>query len=155
MIELARRTAPSWSARVAELLARPPGRSSPTARRAILLAAALGPPSGARRLWPAREPSRPREAVALAAGARPSRAVLARALGAEWLDRYLAEWRDVELEIDGEDLIAAGVPEGPAVGRGLQEALRRKLDGEIAGRDAGAGGGARRGPRGAYGDGVA
>jgi tRNA nucleotidyltransferase (CCA-adding enzyme) len=61
--------------------------------------------------------------------------ILARALGAEWLDRYLAEWRDIALEIDGEDLIAAGVPEGPAVGRGLQAALRRKLDGEVAGRE--------------------
>ena len=43
-----------------------------------------------------------------------------------------AEWRDVGLEIDGDDLIAAGVPQGPALGRGLDAALRRKLDGEIA-----------------------
>jgi hypothetical protein len=41
----------------------------------------------------------------------------------------------VTLEIDGSDLISAGVPEGPAVGRGLDEALRRKLDREISGRD--------------------
>ena len=68
--------------------------------------------------------------------------MLARALGAEWLDRYLAEWRSVDLEIDGADLIAAGVPEGPALGRGLREALRRKLDGEIVGARAGAGRGA-------------
>jgi len=61
---------------------------------------------------------------------------LARALGAEWLDRYLLEWRNVTLEVDGDDLIAAGVPQGPAIGRGLDEALRRKLDGEIAGRGA-------------------
>jgi len=40
----------------------------------------------------------------------------------------------VQLEIGGGDLIAAGVPEGPAVGRGLAAALRRKLDGEVAGR---------------------
>jgi hypothetical protein len=39
------------------------------------------------------------------------------------------------LEIRGDDLVAAGVPEGPAIGRGLEAALRRKLDGEIAGRD--------------------
>ena len=39
------------------------------------------------------------------------------------------------LEIDGSALIAAGVPEGPAVGRGLQEALRRKLDDKLDGRD--------------------
>ena len=59
----------------------------------------------------------------------------ARALGGEWLDRYLGEWRDVTLEISGEDLIAAGVPEGPAVGRGLAAALRAKLDGEAPTRD--------------------
>ena len=60
---------------------------------------------------------------------------LARALGAEWLDRYVAEWRGVRLEIDGRDLIAEGVAEGPAVGRGLREALRAKLDGEVHGRE--------------------
>jgi tRNA nucleotidyltransferase (CCA-adding enzyme) len=47
----------------------------------------------------------------------------------------MLEWRDVALEIDGEDLIAAGVPEGPAVGRGLKEALRLKLDDRLGGRD--------------------
>jgi tRNA nucleotidyltransferase (CCA-adding enzyme) len=52
-----------------------------------------------------------------------------------WLDRYVAQWRHVRLEIDGNDLLAAGVPEGPAVGRGLTRALRAKLDGEVAGRE--------------------
>ena len=35
----------------------------------------------------------------------------------------------------GEDLLDAGVPEGPAVGRGLRAALDAKLDGEVDGRD--------------------
>lgn len=61
--------------------------------------------------------------------------LLARALGAEWLDRYASEWRGVGLEIGGADLMAAGVPEGPAVGRGLDAALSAKLDGEAGGRD--------------------
>jgi len=61
--------------------------------------------------------------------------VLARAHGAKWLDDYLVRWSQVALEIDGNDLIAAGVIEGVAVGRGLAEAKRRKLDGEIAGRE--------------------
>ena len=61
--------------------------------------------------------------------------VLARAHGAEWLDDYLEKWSQVKLEIDGNDLIGAGVTEGKAVGRGLAEAKRRKLDGEIAGRE--------------------
>ena len=60
---------------------------------------------------------------------------IARALGAKWLDDYVDKWRHVGLEITGEDLLAAGVPEGPAVGRGLAAALARKLDGEIHGRD--------------------
>jgi hypothetical protein len=62
---------------------------------------------------------------------------LARLMGAEWLDSYVAEWRSVRLEIGGADLLAAGVGEGPAIGRGLREALRAKLDGELSnGRDA-------------------
>jgi tRNA nucleotidyltransferase (CCA-adding enzyme) len=60
---------------------------------------------------------------------------LARALGAKWLDRYVAEWREVRLEIGGSDLIAEGIAEGPAVGRGLRDALRAKLDGETHGRE--------------------
>jgi hypothetical protein len=56
-------------------------------------------------------------------------------MGGAWLDDYVREWRGVTLEIDGSDLISAGVPEGPAVGHGLDETLRRKLDDEISGRD--------------------
>jgi hypothetical protein len=41
----------------------------------------------------------------------------------------------VHLEIGGEDLIEAGVPEGPAIGHGLEAALSGKLDGELSGRD--------------------
>ena len=60
---------------------------------------------------------------------------LGRALGAGWLERYVDEWRDVRLDIDGSDLMEAGIPEGPAVGRGLAAAMRAKLDGEVSGRD--------------------
>ena len=49
----------------------------------------------------------------------------------EWLERV----RHVELEIDGRDLLAAGVPEGPRIGRGLQAALAAKLDGRASGRE--------------------
>lgn len=103
-------------------------------RDRTLLAAATGPAGGEEELAQTR-PQRPSEAVALASPCDGVELVLARALGAEWLDRYLGEWRNVALEIDGADLIAAGLDEGPALGRGLKEALRRKLDGEIAGRD--------------------
>ena len=90
--------------------------------------------SGARELA-GTAPARPSEAVAAIRGRGEVELLLARALDAEWLDRYMTEWRHIGLEITGMDLMAAGVPEGPDVGRGLEEALRRKLDGEIKGRE--------------------
>jgi tRNA nucleotidyltransferase (CCA-adding enzyme) len=123
-------------ARVAELAASPPWREQlpPPDRARAVLAAALGPAGAERELAGAR-PERPSQAVELARGHDPVELVLVRALGAEWLDEYMARWRAVALEIDGADLIAAGVPQGPALGRGLAAALRAKLDGEIAGRE--------------------
>lgn len=119
--------------RVADLLAAPPWQGVVARDRAVLRAA-LGPPGEEERLAAA-EPPRPSFAVELAAGRDPAELALARGLGAEWLDRYLVEWRSVGLEIDGADLLEAGVPQGPAVGRGLAEALRGKLDGQVAGRE--------------------
>ncbi|MBD0280912.1 MAG: CCA tRNA nucleotidyltransferase [Thermoleophilaceae bacterium] len=62
---------------------------------------------------------------------------LAMAMGApsEPILRWVTELRSVRLEISGDDLLAAGVPEGPAVGRALDETLSRKLDGLVSGRD--------------------
>jgi tRNA nucleotidyltransferase (CCA-adding enzyme) len=80
-------------------------------------------------------PERPSQAVRAVKGASPVELLLARAMGAEWLDNYVDEWSDVSLEIDGADLLEEGIPEGPAVGRGLEAALSAKLDGEISGRD--------------------
>jgi tRNA nucleotidyltransferase (CCA-adding enzyme) len=102
--------------------------------RAILAAALGRGVKEARRLAAAR-PSRPSEGVELARGRGGVELALGRALGAAWLDRYLAEWRAVRLEIDGDDLIAEGIPAGPAIGEGLGEALRAKLDGEADGRE--------------------
>jgi tRNA nucleotidyltransferase (CCA-adding enzyme) len=103
-------------------------------RDRVLLAAALGP-AGDEAALGAAEPERPSQAVALATPHDGIELLLARALGAAWLDRFVGEWRDVVLEIDGSDLIGAGLSEGPALGRGLEEALRRKLDGEVNGRE--------------------
>ncbi len=80
-------------------------------------------------------PERPSQAVVAVRGSSPVELLLARAMGAEWLDRYLEEWSKVSLEIDGADLLEEGVPEGPAVGRGLEAALSAKLDREISGRE--------------------
>jgi tRNA nucleotidyltransferase (CCA-adding enzyme) len=129
---------------VATLLDAPPWQGVADRALAVHAAATGRAPGAAGRLrdllGSARElsaaaPSRPSEAVELARGRGGIELVLARAMGAEWLDRYVTEWRAVALEITGEDLLRAGVPEGPALGRGLEEALRRKLDGEISGRD--------------------
>jgi tRNA nucleotidyltransferase (CCA-adding enzyme) len=81
------------------------------------------------------EPERPSDAFRLAKPWDPAQLVVARALGAEWLDDYAEKWRHVGLEITGDDLIAAGIPEGPAVGHGLAAALSGKLDGELSGRE--------------------
>lgn len=80
---------------------------------------------------------RPSE-IAAAVGRAPVEAVaLAGALGAESAARrWLDELRHVSLDIDGSDLLAAGVAQGAAVGSGLAAALRAKLDGEAPDRDA-------------------
>jgi hypothetical protein len=49
--------------------------------------------------------------------------------------RYLAALRHVRLEISGDDLVAAGLPPSPAIGRALEATLRLKLDGAVSGRD--------------------
>ncbi|HXR29094.1 MAG TPA: hypothetical protein VN772_05895 [Solirubrobacteraceae bacterium] len=71
----------------------------------------------------------PVEAIALAGalGARRSPEIPARARA------WLAELRDVRLQIAGADLLAAGLREGPEIGRRLQRVLDLKLDGELSG----------------------
>ena len=81
-------------------------------------------------------PASPSEAVRFARGHGPVDLLLARAGGAVWLDRYVADWSRVRLAIDGRDLLGAGVPEGPAIGRGLAAALDAKLDGVATDREA-------------------
>jgi tRNA nucleotidyltransferase (CCA-adding enzyme) len=71
-------------------------------------------------------------------GAEPPEALaLALAMGAppEPILRWATDLSGVGLEISGADLLAEGVPEGPALGRALEETLRRKLDGLVGGRE--------------------
>jgi tRNA nucleotidyltransferase (CCA-adding enzyme) len=103
-------------------------------REEALISAALGPPGGEAVLASMWSPP-PGEGVEVAERRDPVELVLARAMGADWLDRYLTAWRQVELEISGDDLIAAGVEQGPAIGRGLRAARTKKLEGEICGRE--------------------
>jgi len=81
--------------------------------------------------------TRPSEIAAAVARGPVELVALAGALGpveaaTDWLERL----REVRLDIDGDDLIAAGVRQGPAVGQGLRAALAAKLDGRVCGRDA-------------------
>jgi tRNA nucleotidyltransferase (CCA-adding enzyme) len=103
-------------------------------RERALVAAALGP-AGAEEVLASMWVPKPGEGVELAERRDPVELVLARAMGADWLDHYLTSWRKIELEIDGDDLIAAGVEQGPAIGRGLRAARHRKLEGEIGSRE--------------------
>ncbi len=109
--------------------------------RERILASAFGVRSLADHVQRAQKPSelhallggRPVEAVAVAGalGARRSPEVTRK------ISRWLMELRHVHLEIGGEELLAAGVPEGPQVGRLLDAVLARRLDGELAdGREA-------------------
>jgi tRNA nucleotidyltransferase (CCA-adding enzyme) len=97
--------------------------------RAVVVAAAQASASegeGAASEIAARFRGQPVEAVALAgalADPGPAR-------------RWLTELRHVTLSIDGSDLLVAGVPQGEAVGRALEAALRAKLDGDAPDRAA-------------------
>jgi hypothetical protein len=64
-------------------------------------------------------------AVAIALGAREAP-----------IERYRERLSGTGLEITGDDLRSAGIPESPAIGRALRETLKRKLDGQVAGFDA-------------------
>jgi tRNA nucleotidyltransferase (CCA-adding enzyme) len=103
--------------------------------RELAVAIAIVRPLPQVRELAAATPERASEAARLAEPWDPAQLLVARALGAEWLDRYAAEWRHVRLEISGEDLLEAGIPQGPAIGHGLEAALSGKLDGELAGRE--------------------
>ncbi len=119
---------------IAERSGREPWSREPAARTEAI-ALAVGRGSGrerAERLARA-QPERPSESVRLAAGHTAAELLLAAAAGSSWVDDYAREWADVRLDIGGEDLIAAGIPEGPAIGAGLRGALERKLDGGLTG----------------------
>jgi tRNA nucleotidyltransferase (CCA-adding enzyme) len=102
--------------------------------RQAIIAAATRAPLLALALQHAERPSQIADAVA---DAGPETVALAGALGPEGAAReWLANLRRVRLEIGGNDLIEAGVREGPAIGVGLHAALSAKLDGRVMGREA-------------------
>ena len=106
----------------------------PAARRERIVAAATRADELRGRLGAVRQASQ----IAAAVGSGPVELVaLAGALGAETpARRWLDELRHVRLEIDGNDLLAAGLEPGPALGAALAAARAAKLDGRASGRDA-------------------
>jgi tRNA nucleotidyltransferase (CCA-adding enzyme) len=105
----------------------------PAGRRDRIAAAARRSPELAQQLGAATEPS---EIAAAIGAAAPELVALAGALGAEGpARRWLDALRHVRLEIDGDDLLAAGLTPGPAVGAGLAAARAARLDGRVRGRD--------------------
>ncbi|MEY2442391.1 MAG: hypothetical protein QOJ46_1817 [bacterium] len=102
--------------------------------RAVVRAAARAPQIAAAAL----AAKRPSELARVLRGVPVEAVALAAADGAgDPVRRWLGELRHVGLEIDGDDLLAAGVPRGPQVGRRLAATLDRVLDGELgADRDA-------------------
>lgn len=104
------------------------------APRDAVLRAARSAPQLAQRLVAELRPS---ELYALLAPEPPEALALALALRApaEPVLDFVSRLRGVRLEITGDDLRAAGVPESPALGAALERTLARKLDGELAGRD--------------------
>lgn len=80
------------------------------------------------------QPLRPSELRAAVLHVPPEGVALAGALSEGAVDaarRWLGELRHVRLLIDGGDLIAGGIPEGPDIGRRLEATLRGRLDGEL------------------------
>jgi tRNA nucleotidyltransferase (CCA-adding enzyme) len=108
----------------------------PAAQRDAIFAAVTHAPALTGQLAAARRPSEIAEA---AAGVPVEAVALAGALGdagaGQAAQRWLGELRNVGLDITGNDLVAAGVTPGPAIGTGLRAALSARLDGRANGRD--------------------
>ncbi|HEX3318533.1 MAG TPA: hypothetical protein VHR88_10965 [Solirubrobacteraceae bacterium] len=105
----------------------------PAAERDRVVAAVRDAPALAELL---QSDPRPSAIAAAAQRSSPEAVALAGPLGDEdAARRWLDDLQHVALEIGGDDLLTAGIPPGPAIGRGLRAALNRKLDGETAGRE--------------------
>lgn len=81
---------------------------------------------------PLRNAQTPAQVAAAARGA-PIEAVAL--CGGDNARRWIDELRYIELDITGDELLAAGATPGPAIGAGLQYALELTLDGKIAGAE--------------------
>lgn len=76
---------------------------------------------------------RPSDIDAVLHNSPPATQVGAAIAGAEIVGRWWAQWRDLEPAVSGSDLVAAGVPPGPAIGRALRAVRAAVLDDEVRG----------------------
>ena len=83
---------------------------------------------------PDRDPLKPSQVCALLDGLAPDALrggiLMAGGEASARIRRYLGEWWSVAPRLRGHDLLALGVPAGPAVGEALRELRRARLDGE-------------------------
>ena len=113
------------------LLAGDPWRSSVPRAAAVVTFLGLGEPELERlRVEAGAVPAQASEAVERAGALSELELAILAALGAGWVGTALAG-RAQRGELGGEDLLAAGVASGPAVGIGLAAARRALIDGEI------------------------
>ena len=76
---------------------------------------------------------RPSHVDAILNAAKPATAVVAHADGADGIATWWSAMRDIRLAISGQDLVAAGIAPGPAIGRGLAAVRAGLLDGTVDG----------------------
>ncbi len=77
-----------------------------------------------------------RDAAQVARAARGAPLEVVALAGGPGARRWIEELRHVRLEIDGADLLAAGIPPGPELGARLQRALDARLGGSAPTREA-------------------
>ena len=122
---------PAWALRLGEALDPDALAAAALPGRARALGAEERAGDGlAARLEAARAPS---EVDRLLRAAPAAAAVGALARGAEAVAAWWARDRDREPAVRGADLVAAGVPPGPAIGRALAEVRAALLDGRVGG----------------------
>lgn len=78
---------------------------------------------------------RPSDIDAVLHNSPPATQVGAAIAGAEIVGRWWAQWRDLQPAVSGSDLVAAGVPPGPAIGRALRAVRAAVLDDEVRGAE--------------------
>lgn len=124
---------PVWALRLG--LGLTPEAASRTAVAAWARAIATEVQTGASLAARLNQMSRPSEVDAVLRAHPPAAQVGALIEGAQIVARWWAQWRDLVPAARGSDLVSAGVPPGPAIGRALRAVRAAVLDGEVLGSE--------------------